>query len=154
MLTVMAAFPHSIPTIHAESYAGQYSLHSNRPCWPLCRPILPHFQPAVLTVMPDHLDSIPPGRANRYAVPSSLHSKRPCRQLCRTLSFHFNRPRRPLCRTILTPRMPAVLAVILAPPHSFPTGLAHPFAGQMHSLQTIRADRYAGPFSLHSNRPC
>ena len=40
-----------------------------------------------------------------------------------------------------------------APPHSFPTGRAQRFADPNHSRSTSLADRYAGPFSFHSNGP-
>ena len=119
--------------------------------------------------MTNHAHSTPTGRAHPDAGPSSLTSNRPC---C------------PLCRTILTLLQPAVLTVMpdhpnftptgrltVMPdlPHSLPTGRAdgcRPILTPLppavltdmptapHSLPTGRFVRYAGPFSLHTNRPC
>ena len=133
--------PSSIPSSrpYTESYAGP-SLISNPPCSPLCRIfILSPHQPAALTFVLDPSHSLPTGRADRYAG---------------SASFHFNRPCSLLCRTILTPLHQAVLTDIRAPLTPFQPAVLIVMPDHSHSTPTARADRYAGPSSLHSNRPC
>ena len=131
--------PHLSPTGSADSYAGRSSVPSNQPCSQLCAIILTPFQSDVRTLMQAHPHSTPTSRAGRYAGSHSLDSSRPSEQLCLHILAHFQPGCSPLCRIILTPHQPAVLAVMPDPPQSLPTS---------------PADRSVGPFSFHSNRPC
>ena len=77
-----------------------------------------------------HSHSTPTGRVGRYAGRNDSYAGPPLTGIQPAVLK--------VMPVILTPHQPAVLIVIPDPPHSLPT---------------VRADCYAGPSSLHSNRP-
>ena len=150
MLTVILDPPH--PLQPAVLTAMPDHPHSLKPAVLTAKPpLLTSLQPAVLFVMTDLAHSTPTGRDDRYAGPSSVPYKGHADRYAGQSSLRFIRPHWPLGPTpsgcpptsrannYSVPFQPAVLTVMSHHPHSFPSG---------------RADRYAGPFSLPSNRPC
>ena len=130
VLIVIPDPPHSLSTFRAVYYAGPSSLHSNRRADR-------YASPSSLSSnrrADRYTKHFPPaGRADRYAGPSSLISNRPCSLLCRILSSD----------------QPAVLTVTSFQP-AVPDVMPH----HSHSTPKGRADSYAGPSSLPSNRSC
>ena len=91
VLTVMPTHPYSLPTCHADRYAGPSSLHSNRLCRPLCRIFLSPLQMATLTVITVDLHSHPTSHADRYAGSSSFHFNGRSHRYNGSSSLHSNR---------------------------------------------------------------
>ena len=154
-LTVMPTHPHSTLTGRLDSFAGSFSLTSNRPCgltffWTLLVP--PH--PTVLTAMPDHPHSLQPAVPILMTDHSHSHPAGSAESYLGPSSLIFNRRCSPLCFIIQTPHQPSVLIVMPAPPHFLPTGRADCYAVPS-SLDFNRcADSYASRSSFPLNRPC
>ena len=140
VLTVMPAHPHSLPTCRADRYVGPSSIHSNRPCEPLCRNRLTAVKQAVLTVMPDHPHFTQIDRANTYDGHSLLPSNRRADRYAGLSALYSNWPCCPIFRSLFTPLQLALLTIMPNHYHSTPTGRAD----TPHFLPTARVDSYDG----------